>query len=136
MIPGLLLLAIAAVGAAYGGLVIRAAPKRRENLVFGALALSDAAMITWRAINVLSGERIVSEAVTVPCAIGTMVMAILTFEFLYAFPGRPALRWRYRAALIAWAVAAASVSTTGVGARGALPERAEVGILMGLITGG
>lgn len=37
---------------------------------------------------------------------------------------------------LSWAVAAASVSTTGVGARGALAERAEVGILMGLVTGG
>lgn len=37
---------------------------------------------------------------------------------------------------LSWAVTAAAVSTTGVGARGALPERAEVGILMGLVTGG
>jgi ribokinase len=37
---------------------------------------------------------------------------------------------------LTWAVAAASVSTTGVGARGALAERAEVGMLMGLMTGG
>jgi len=37
---------------------------------------------------------------------------------------------------LSWAVTAASVSTTGVGARAALPERAEVGILMGLVTGG
>ena len=37
---------------------------------------------------------------------------------------------------LSWAVAAASVSTTGVGARGALPERAEVGMLMGLVSGG
>lgn len=37
---------------------------------------------------------------------------------------------------LSWAVTAASVSTTGVGARGALPERAEVGILMGIATGG
>lgn len=37
---------------------------------------------------------------------------------------------------LSWAVTAAAVSTTGVGARGVLPERAEVGILMGLVTGG
>jgi ribokinase len=37
---------------------------------------------------------------------------------------------------LSWAVTAATVSTTGVGARGALPERAEVGILMGIVTGG
>ena len=36
---------------------------------------------------------------------------------------------------LSWAVTAAAVSTTGLGARGALPERAEVGILMGMVTG-
>ena len=36
---------------------------------------------------------------------------------------------------LTWAVTAAAVSTTGVGARGALPERAEVGILMGMVRG-
>jgi len=113
MIPGLLLLAIAAVGAAYGGLVIRAAPTRRDNVVFGALALSDAAMITWPAINVPTGERIVSEAATLPCTLGTMVMAVLTLDFLYAFPGQPAMRWRWRGLLIAWAAAAACAIAFG-----------------------
>jgi len=108
VIPGLLLLAIAAVGAAYGGLVIRAAPKRRDNVVFGALALSDALMITWRAINVLTGERIVSESVTLPCSLGTMIMALLSMEFLYAFPGRKPLRWSWRVPLIVWTTACAS----------------------------
>jgi signal transduction histidine kinase len=107
VIPGLLLLAIAAVGAAYGGLVIRAAPKRRDNVVFGALAISDALMITWRAFNVLTGERIVSEAVTLPCSLGTMVMAVLTIEFLHAFPGRRPMRWRWRALVVAWTLASA-----------------------------
>ncbi len=113
MIPGLLLLAIAAIGAAYGGLVIRAAPDRRDNLVFGVLAMTDAVMITWRAINVLTGERIVSDAVTIPCSLGTMVMAVLTIEFLYGFPRRPPMRWRWRALLIGWtAGAAAFISLT------------------------
>jgi hypothetical protein len=107
VIPGVLLLAIAAIGAAYGGLVIRAAPKRRDNVVFGALALSDALMITWRAINVLTGESIVSESVTVPCSLGTMVMAFLTIEFLHAFPGRPPMRWHWRAILLVWTASAA-----------------------------
>ncbi len=111
MIAGVLLLAIAAVGAAYGGLVIRAAPDRRDNVVFGALAISDAMMITWRAINVLTGERIISHAVTIPCSLGTMVMATLTMDFLYAFPRRPAMRWRWRVLLIAWAIIAAGVLT-------------------------
>ena len=38
MIGGLVALAIAAIGAAYAGLVIRAAPHRRDNLMFGLLA--------------------------------------------------------------------------------------------------
>ena len=62
MIAGVLLLAIAAIGAAYGGLVIKAAPGRRDNVVFGALAISDALMITWRAINVLTGECLTADA--------------------------------------------------------------------------
>lgn len=36
---------------------------------------------------------------------------------------------------LAWAVTAAALSTTGVGARGALPTHAEVGQLMGMVTG-
>ncbi|NVB85463.1 MAG: hypothetical protein HOV81_44270, partial [Kofleriaceae bacterium] len=56
MVPGLLLVVIAAVGAAFGGVVIRSAPKRRDNVVFGLLAMTDASMILWRAVNVLTGE--------------------------------------------------------------------------------
>lgn len=37
---------------------------------------------------------------------------------------------------LSWAVTAAALSTTGVGARGVLPDRAEVGLLMGMLTGG
>jgi signal transduction histidine kinase len=103
---GLLLLAIAAIGAAYGGLVIRADPRRRDNLVFGALAMSDGAMILWRAINVLTGASITDLSVLLPCSLGTMVMALITMEFLYSFPRRPALTWRWRLLLVAWAVGA------------------------------
>ncbi|HEY5950024.1 MAG TPA: ATP-binding protein [Kofleriaceae bacterium] len=93
---------IAAIGVAYGALVIRAAPNRRDNLVFGVLAMTDAAMILWRGVNVLSGESIVSSAVTVPCAMGTIVMALITMEFLASFPRRPAMKWRWRLLLIGW----------------------------------
>lgn len=109
MIGGLLLVLIAAVGAAYGGLVIRAAPKRRDNLMFGILAMTDAGMILWRAINVLSGESITMQAVIVPCSIGTMAMAILTMDFLVSFPRRPAMRWRWRLLMIAHAIVGAAV---------------------------
>ena len=102
MIGGLLALAIAAVGASYGGLVIRAAPTRRDNLVFGVLAMTDAAMILWRGVAVLSGESIVSTTVTVPCAFGSVGLALITMEFLWSFPRRRPMRWRVRAVLIAW----------------------------------
>ncbi|NVB77796.1 MAG: hypothetical protein HOV81_05320, partial [Kofleriaceae bacterium] len=98
---------IAAVGAAFGGVVIRSAPKRRDNVVFGLLAMTDASMILWRAVNVLTGESIVSPAVTVPCSLGTMLLATLTMEFLASFPRRPPMRWRWRLLLIAWALVAA-----------------------------
>src|SRR5688572_20266265 len=86
--------------------VIRAAPTRRDNVVFGILAMTDAAMIVWRSTNVLAGESIVSPPVTVPCAMGTIVLSLLTMEFLAAFPRRPAMRHRWRFALVAWAVLA------------------------------
>jgi signal transduction histidine kinase len=102
VILGLLTLAIAAIGVAYGGLVIRAAPKRRDNLVFGVLAMTDALMILWRGVAVLSGESIVSNVVTLPCAMGTIAMALITMEFLWSFPRRAPMPWGLRVALIAW----------------------------------
>src|SRR5690606_19097517 len=95
----------AAVGVAYASIVIRAAPMRRDNLVFGVLAMTDAAMILWRGVNVLSGESIISPSVAFPCSLGTVVMALITFEFLWSFPRRPAMRWRWRLVFIAWGVA-------------------------------
>src|SRR5438445_565794 len=111
-IGGLLLVLIAAIGASYGGLVIRAAPTRRDNLMFGLLAMTDAAMILWRAVNVLTGGTIISEAVTLPCGLGTMVMAVITMDFLHSFPRRPAMKWRWRLLLIAWAISGMVVTWT------------------------
>lgn len=101
---GLLLVLIAAIGAAYGGLVIRAAPKRRDNLMFGVLAMTDAGLILWRAINVLTGQPISAHSIVLPCSLGTMVMAILTMDFLASFPRLPPMRWRWRALLIIHAI--------------------------------
>jgi signal transduction histidine kinase len=109
MVGGLLTLVIAAVGAAYGALVIRAAPGRRDNLLFGVLAITDAAMILWRGVNVLSGQSIVSPSVTLPCSIGTVVMALITIEFLWSFPRRPPMRWRWRALFLLWGISGIAV---------------------------
>ncbi|HEU4613656.1 MAG TPA: hypothetical protein VFS15_16305, partial [Kofleriaceae bacterium] len=109
MIGGLLTLVIAAVGAAYGGLVIRAAPTRRDNVMFGALAMTDAAMILWRGVNVLSGESIVDPTVQVPCAMGSVALALFTIDFLTGFPRRPAMSWRWRLLLIAWGASAIAI---------------------------
>ncbi len=106
---GILPLAIAAIGAAYAGLVIRAAPYRRDNVMFGALALTDAAMTAWRGFNVIAGDSIVDSAVTIPCSLATIVLALITIDFIASFPRRPGMGWRWRAALIAWGLAAAVV---------------------------
>src|ERR1700733_14067332 len=103
MLGGALLLAIAAIGASYAGLVIRAAPHRRDNLLFGLLAGTDALMIAWRAFNVLAGDVIVDDTVLVPCSVGTIAMAVLTFEFLVGFPRRAAMPWPWRVVVIGWA---------------------------------
>ncbi len=108
MIGAILSLAIAAIGAAYAGLVIRAAPHRRDNVMFGALALTDAAMTAWRGFNVLSGESIVNASVTIPCSLATIVLALLTIDFVASFPRRPGMSWRWRGLLIAWGLVAAA----------------------------
>jgi signal transduction histidine kinase len=104
VIGALITFVISAIGFAYGALVIKAAPTRRDNVVFGVLAMTDAAMILWRGVSVLSGESIVSSTVTVPCAVGTIVMALITMEFLWSFPRRPPMKWRWRALLILWGI--------------------------------
>jgi signal transduction histidine kinase len=114
MIGGIIALAIAAIGTAYAGLVLRAASHRRDNLVFGALALTDAAMTAWRGLNVLAGEHIVDSAVTIPCSLCTIVLAVLTIEFLASFPRRPAMRWRWRALVIVWALGGAALLLAAV----------------------
>lgn len=101
MIAGLIPLAVAAIGASYAVLILRGW-RRRDNLVFGLLAFTDAAITAWRGINVLTGGSIVGHGVLVPCMIGTTVMAVLTIEFIIPFPRRRAIAWRWRAALIAW----------------------------------
>jgi signal transduction histidine kinase len=103
---GILALAIAAIGTAFAVLVYRAAPHRRDNIVFAALAATDAGMTAWRGLNVLAGDAIIDSAVTVPCSIMTVVLAVLTFEFITAFPRRKPMRWRWRCALWAWGAAA------------------------------
>jgi signal transduction histidine kinase len=107
VIGGLVALAIAAIGTAYGGLVLRAAPHRRDNLLFGGVALTDALMTAWRGLNVIAGERIVDSAITLPCSLCTIVLAVLSIEFLVAFPRRAPMSWPPRAALIAWGTGAA-----------------------------
>jgi signal transduction histidine kinase len=106
---GILPLAIAAIGAAYAGLVIRAAPYRRDNVMFGALALTDAAMTAWRGFNVIAGDSIVDSAVTIPCSLATIVLALITIDFIASFPRRASMGPRWRAALIVWGIAAAIV---------------------------
>ncbi len=106
MIGGLLCVAIAAIGAAYARLVICAGPRRRDNLMFGALAATDALMILWRGVNVLTGGSLIEPAVTLPCAIGTVAMSVLTINFLASFPRRRAMPWPLRVALVAWGLAA------------------------------
>lgn len=105
MNAGLIPLAIAAIGVAYGTLILRG-PKRRDNVVFGILSLTDAAVTAWRGLNVLAGGSIISSGVLVPCTLGTIVLAILTLEFVTAFPRRRPMSWWWRAPLLAWGAAA------------------------------
>ncbi len=110
MIAGLIALAIAAIGAAYATMVIRAAPNRRDNVAFGVLAMVDAAMTAWRGLNVLAGDAIIDAAVTVPCSVATIALSVLTVEFVVPFPRRAPISWKWRALLLTWAVAAAATA--------------------------
>ncbi len=112
---GLIPIAIALVGVSYAILTLRNA-YRRDNLVFGTLIIIDAAMSAWRGLNVLTGGSIVSRGVLVPCTIGTIALALITFEFISSFPNHRPMRWRWRALLIAWgvlALASAGVRVAG-----------------------
>jgi len=107
--PGLIPLAIATIGASYAAIVLRGW-RRRDNLMFGLLALTDAAMTAWRGINVLTGGSIVSPGVLVPCMLGTIVLALLTLEFVSGFPRRCPMSWRWRAAMLAWGAVGVALS--------------------------
>jgi len=109
--PGLILLAVSAIGASYAALVLRGW-RRRDNLIFGLLALTDAAMIAWRGANVLTGSSIIMPGVLAPCMLGTIVLALLTLEFITAFPRRPAMSWRWRGAMLAWGILGGVVTGT------------------------
>jgi signal transduction histidine kinase len=99
VMAGLGLLCIAALGLAYAALVWRAAPTRRENRVFGALAFVDAIQVAWRGAMVAIGYPISADVVLDPCSIATMGLAILSAEFLWDAAGTgPLPRW-IRAAL-------------------------------------
>jgi signal transduction histidine kinase len=98
---GLIPLAIATVGASYAALVLRGW-RRRDNLMFGLLALTDVIMTAWRGVNVLTGGSIVSRGVLMPCMVGTIALALITLEFVSAFPRRRPMRWRWRSAMLAW----------------------------------
>src|SRR5215468_5893702 len=78
--------------------------------MFGLLALTDAAMTAWRGVNVLTGGSIIASSVLVPCMLGTVVLALLTLEFVSAFPRRAPMRWRWRAPMLVWGVAGAVIS--------------------------
>jgi signal transduction histidine kinase len=109
VIGGLIALAIASLGAAYAGLVFRAAPHRRDNVLFGLLALTDAAMTAWRGLNVIAGDRIIDVAVTIPCSLATIVLSTITLEFIVSFPGRRGMGWRWRLPVWLWGVYGAIV---------------------------
>jgi len=98
---GLIPLAIATVGASYAALVLRGW-RRRDNRMFGLLALTDAAMTAGRGMNVLTGGSIVAPGVLVPCMIGTIALALLTLEFVAGFPRRRPMSWWWRGAMLAW----------------------------------
>lgn len=124
MLGGLITLAVAAIGGAYAVLVLRAAPHRRDNLTFGKLALLDAAITTWRALNLLAGETISAASFNLPCAMGTIGLALLTMEFISAFPRRPSITWRCRVPMLLWAGGAAAllaIETHG----GAMPHLSQ-----------
>jgi signal transduction histidine kinase len=59
-------------------------------------------MTAWRGLNVLAGGSIISQGVIVPCSIGTIMLALLTIEFIWSFPGRAPMSWRTRAMMFAW----------------------------------
>lgn len=108
MLAGIGTLAVAALGAAYGILVLRAVPYRRDNLMFGKLCLLDATITAWRGFNALAGQSMTDLEITVPCGIGTVGLGLLTLEFMSAFPRQPPMARWLRATLVIWGVASAA----------------------------
>ena len=117
MLGGIVTLAVAAVGAAYGVLVLRAAPHRHDNAMFGKLVLLDAVVTTWRALNLLAGMSLTASVINLPCSIGTVGLALLTMEFIAAFPRRPPIPWRWRALMLLWAGAAIALAVAAASRR-------------------
>ncbi|MGE0547234.1 MAG: sensor histidine kinase [Kofleriaceae bacterium] len=112
MIPGILVLMIAAIGAGFTTVVLRGANGRRDSLAFGALALVDSTLTAWRGLNVVSGESLIDPSVTITCGVFTVVLAVLTIEFIVGFPRRAPMSWRWRGLLLAWAGGAIAVIAT------------------------
>jgi hypothetical protein len=135
--PGLVPLAIAAIGASYAALVLRGW-RRHDNLMFGLLALTDAAMVAWRGVNVLTGGSLISRGVLVPCMLGTVVLAVLTLEFVSAFPRRRPMTWRWRAAMLAWGALGGSRSPPRARRPGPahIPARVFTGTVLDFVLGG
>ncbi len=104
-----LLFGIAVLGAAYVGLVLRAAPHRRDNRLFAAIGGLDVAMVAWRGAVVATGGALDDPAVLLPCTIGSTALVGLAVEFLWSFPGLAAPPRGLRYALAAWAVAASAI---------------------------
>jgi signal transduction histidine kinase len=107
---GIIPLAVAAIGASYAALVLRGW-RRRDNLMFGLLALTDAAMTAWRGVNVLTGGSIISPSVLAPCMVGTVALAMLTLEFVSAFPRRRPMSWRWRSVMLVWGAIGVAIVT-------------------------
>ena len=108
MNAGLIPLGVAAIGASYAALVLRGW-RRRDNLMFGALALTDAAITAWCGVNVLTGGEIIARGVLVPCSFATIALALITLEVVAGFPRRPAMAWRWRGAMLAWGAAGIAI---------------------------
>lgn len=114
MNAGFIPLAISMIGLAYAALMLKNR-QRRDNAVFGVLVLVDAGMTAWRGLNVLTGGSIVAPGVLVPCTIGTIALALMSFEFVYAFPRRAPMPWSARLALLAWGCVAIALALVNVG---------------------
>ncbi|HEY4177546.1 MAG TPA: ATP-binding protein [Kofleriaceae bacterium] len=100
---GFIPLAVAMIGAGYATMLLKNA-RRYDHAVFGVLCTVDAAITAWRGVNALAGVSLVSSSVLIPCTFGTIGLALLTFEFLAAFPNRTPMTVPWRIALYAWTV--------------------------------